>query len=291
MSLRERYARRARQAKAMEGAGRGVNWAMLLAGSLLFVLPFAMMVFMSLKTPAEIASSPAWAWPKHPTLDNYAQVLSNPNVSFQLFLKNTSLVTFLTTLGVLLSSAAVAYGFARIDFVGRDRLFMVLLSTMMLPGIVTMIPSYVLFAKIHWVNTFLPLWVPAWFGGGAFNVFLLRQFFMGIPRELDEAALLDGAGHWTIFSRVVLPLSGSALATVGVFTFMGSWRDFMGPLLYLNDPDLQTLELGLRTYQTLRNEEWHLIMAASVLVTIPLVAIFFLGQRFFTKGIAMTGLK
>lgn len=285
------YRRKTQQAKVAESTGKGINWTLLLVGSLVFLLPFYMMVSMSLKTEAELATTPAWAWPREPTLDNFVEVLTNPNVSFSLFLRNTSIITFLSTFGVLISSALVAYGFARVQFVGRDRLFILLLSTMMLPGIVTMIPSFVMFASLGWVNTFYPLIVPAFFGGGAFNVFLLRQFFMGIPRELDEAAILDGASHWVIFCKVIMPLSGAALATVGMFTFMGVWRDFMGPLLYLNDPDLQTLELGLRTYQTLRSEEWHLLMAASVLVTIPLIIIFFVGQKFFVKGITMTGIK
>ena len=162
---------------------------------------------------------------------------------------------------------------------------------MMLPGIVTMIPTYVIYAKIGWVNSFLPLTVPAFFGGGAFNIFLLRQFIMGIPAELDEAAILDGANHWTIFSRIILPLSGAALATVGILSFMGSWKDFMGPLLYLNDPELQTNELGLSTYNALQSSKWHLIMAGSTMVMIPIVILFFVGQRYFVKGLAMTGGK
>ena len=208
-----------------------------------------------------------------------------------MFVKNSVFLAAVGTLGVVSTSSAVAYAFARIDFMGKDRLFLVLLSTMMLPGIVTMIPSYVLFAKIGWVDTFLPLTVPAFFGGGAYNIFLLRQFYLTLPRELDEAAILDGASHWTIFTRIILPLSGPALATVGIFCFIGSWRDFMGPLLYLNDPAKQTLELGLRTYQSMHNEQWHLLMAGSVLVSIPLIILFFVGQRFFIKGIALTGLK
>jgi multiple sugar transport system permease protein len=162
---------------------------------------------------------------------------------------------------------------------------------MMLPGIVTMIPTYVLYKYLHWVDTFYPLIVPAFFGGGAFNIFLLRQFFMGIPRELDEAAILDGANNATIFWRVILPNSGAALATVGIFAFIFNWRDFMGPLLYLNAPEKQTLELGLRTYQSLNAEKWELLMAGAVLVMIPLLVLFLVGQRYFVRGIVMTGGK
>ena len=133
--------------------------------------------------------------------------------------------------------------------------------------------------------------MPAFFGGGAFNIFLLRQFFSAIPRELDEAAVIDGAGHWTIFRRIIVPLSGPALVTIGVFTFVGTWRDFMGPLLYLDDASKQTLEVGLATYKALRDEKTHLMMAASLLVMLPLIVLFFAGQRYFVKGIVMTGLK
>ena len=264
---------------------------MLVAGGVLLSVPMYVMVAMSLKSQDEIAKTSPWSWPASPTLANYERVLTNPDVSFSLFFRNTSVVAVLSTLGVVFSAAMVAYGFARIEFRGRDRLFILLLSTMMLPGIVTMIPTYVLYKYLHWVNTFYPLWVPAWFGGGAFNVFLLRQFFLGIPKELDESARLDGANHPVIFWRIILPLSGPALATVAIFAFSGSWRDFMGPLLYLNDPDKQTLEVGLQTYNSLNSEQWHLLMPAAVLVMLPLMVIFIVGQRHFVRGIVMTGGK
>lgn len=283
--------RRVRIARAGENAGKGINWLILLTGTVVFMLPLYLMFAMALKSPGEAAQTSTWAWPQNPTFDNFRLVLTNPNVSFQLFFQNTIFIATVATAGVVLSAAVVAYGFARVEFLGRDRLFIVLLSTMMLPGIVTMIPTYVFYKYLHWINTFFPLTVPAWFGGGAFSIFLLRQFFMGLPRELDEAAFLDGAGHWTIFWRIILPLSGPALATIGIFSFIGAWRDFMGPLLYLNDPDKQTLELGLQTYNALRGEQWHLIMAASTLVTIPLIIIFIVGQRYFVKGIVMSGIK
>ncbi len=270
---------------------RCLTIAILLTGIGLFLLPLYVMVAMALKDQSEVATTTLWAWPLHPTLANFQQVLSNPNVSFALFLKNTTFIAVTSTFGVVFTSAMAAFGFARIEFAGRDRLFLVLLATMMLPGIVTMIPTYVMYAQIGWVNSFKPLIVPAFFGGGAFNIFLLRQFYLGIPRELDEAAHLDGAGHWTVFWRVLLPLTKPALVTVGVFSFMGAWRDFMGPLLYLNEADKQTLEVGLRTYTALQQEKWHLLMAGSVLVMIPIVLLFFIGQRSFVKGIVMTGGK
>ncbi|MEP0766185.1 MAG: carbohydrate ABC transporter permease [Fimbriimonadia bacterium] len=275
----------------MSHVSRLLVLALLVAGSLVFLTPFYISVAMSLKSAAELAQTSVWSWPKSVTLENYREVLANPNVSFLLFLQNTVVIAGFSTLGVVLSSSMVAYAFARVQFRGRDRLFILLLSTMMLPGIVTMIPTYVLYKYLHWVNTFYPLTVPAFLGGGAFNVFLLRQFFLSVPVELDEAAKLDGASHWTILTRVIMPLSGPALATVGVFTFIGSWRDFMGPLIYLNDVNKQTLELGLSTYASLRAEQWHLLMAGSVLVTIPLIIIFLIGQRYFVKGIVMSGMK
>lgn len=280
-----------RRSVAAETIGKGVILFLLIAGSIAFVLPFWVSLMMSLKTPGEIGTTLPWTPPSQATLDNYREVLTNPNASFVLFFRNTLIITTLATTGVLIGSSIVAYAFARVRFVGRDRLFIVLLSTMMLPAAVMLIPSFVVFAKMGWVNTWNPLWVPAWFGGGAFNIFLLRQFFMSIPRELDEAAILDGAGHWTIFSKVIIPLSGPALATVGIFAVMYNWRDFLGPLIYINETDLQTLEVGLRVYSSLRAQQWHLIMAGSVLVMIPLIAIFFIGQRYFVKGIVMSGLK
>lgn len=271
--------------------GKALVVLLLAGGSLVFLLPFYTSLAMSLKTPEELATTSAWSWPQNVTWSNYSEVLTNPNVNFFKLFWNTVIIASLATLGVILSSSLVAYAFAKMSFMGRDRLFTVLLSTMMLPAIVTMIPTYFLFKELRWINTILPLTVPAFFGGGAFNIFLLRQFFLGIPKELDEAAKIEGAGHWTIYSRIVMPLSGSALATVGIFCFIYNWRDFMGPLIYLSDPDKQTLEIGLSTYNSLRAEQWHLLMAGSVMVTLPLVVIFLLGQRYFVKGMTLTGLK
>ena len=185
----------------------------------------------------------------------------------------------------------VAFPFARLNFDGKNKLFTLLLSTMMLPGIVTMIPNYVLFKYLHWVDTYNPLIIPAFFGGGAYNIFLMRQFFLSIPKDLDEAATIDGASNAVTFWKVILPLSKPALTTVGVFTFVGSWHDFMGPLIYINDPNKFTLEVGLRSYTSLTGTQFHLVMAASVMVTLPLIALFFVSQRFFVKGIVMTGIK
>jgi ABC-type glycerol-3-phosphate transport system permease component len=287
----ERYARAAKRAEVTMRVLRALLWSVLLGGVVFAMLPLWIMLMMALKTPQEISATSAWSWPKNITFQNFQEVLTNPNAPFITFFQNTVLIAVPATIGVVLTSAMVAYPFARLRFRGRDRLFILLLSTMMLPGVVTMIPTYVMYAQVAWVNTLKPLIIPAFFGGGAFNIFLLRQFFMGIPRDLDEAAILDGASHATIFWRVILPNAGAALATVGVFCFIGTWRDFMGPLLYLNSPDMQTLEVGLRTYQSLQSEQWHLLMAGSVIVMIPLFVIFLIGQKYFVKGIVMSGLK
>ncbi|MCE2765940.1 MAG: carbohydrate ABC transporter permease, partial [Fimbriimonadaceae bacterium] len=195
---------------------RALLWMVLLIGVVLSLTPFYMMIVMSLKTPGELAGSSAWAWPKGLTWENYQKVLSNPNAPFLLFFRNSVIIAFVSTLGVMISSSLVAYAFARLKFRGRDQLFMLLLSTMMLPGIVTMIPQYVLWKYLGWIDTFYPMTIPAFFGGGAYNIFLLRQFLMGIPRDIDEAALIDGANHATIFWKLLIPNMGPAMATVGI---------------------------------------------------------------------------
>lgn len=272
-------------------AGRITALILLVIGSLVFALPLYIMFVMSFKSLHEISVTSPWALPTVWRFQNYIDVLTNPNVSFVVFFKNTLFISVMATLGATVTSAIVAYPFARMDFRGRDRLFIILLSTMMLPGIVTMIPSYVIFKYLHWINTFYPLWVPAWFGGGAFNIFLLRQFFKGIPREFDEAAVLDGASHARIFWSLIMPNSKAALATVAVFAFIFNWRDYLDQLIFLNTPDKQTLEVGLTTYNALNGQQWNLLMTGAVLVMIPALIIFLIGQKYFVKGIALTGGK
>lgn len=270
---------------------RWLLWAMLLGGVVLSLAPFYLMLAMSLKTPGEVAGSSPWEWPRALQWGNYEKVLTNPNAPFFMFLRNSLIIATGSMVGVLLSSSMVAYGFARLKFPGRDRLFILLLSTMMLPGIVTMVPQYVLWKYLGWVDTFYPMIVPAFFGGGAYNIFLLRQFLMGIPRDIDEAAILDGANHSQIFWYFMMPNMGPALATVGIFNFIYNWRDFQGPLIILNSPEKQTLELGLQTYRAMNQNQWELLMAGSLIVMIPIMILFLLGQRYFVKGIVMTGIK
>lgn len=262
-----------------------------LLGAAVALVPFYLMLTVSLKSQDENAVNP-WALPHHFQWINYVTAWTMPgtNVTFATFFSNTFIIAATTTIGTVLSSSMVAYAFARLRFPGRDRLFILLLSTMMLPSIVTLIPTYIGFSRIHWIDTLYPLIVPSFFAG-AFNVFLLRQFFMTLPRELDEAARIDGASFFTIYWRVLLPQCKPALVTVGLFAFVYAWKDLMTPLIYLSSPEHQTLELGLRSFQTVHQTDWELLMAGSVMVLIPLLVIFAVGQRYFVKGIVMSGLK
>jgi multiple sugar transport system permease protein len=218
---------------------------------------------------------------------------SRPGVgaSFWVYFKNSLIIAFFTILGTLLSNTPVAYAFARINFPGRDLLFIIVLATLMLPYQVTIIPLYLFFNDyLHWGNSFLPLLVPAFFAN-AWDVFLLRQFFKTIPEEMCDAARVDGASEWQIFTRIVLPLSVPVLATVTVFTFLYAWNDFTGPLLFLSSPDKFTMALGLRDFQGQRTMVWNQLMAASVVFTIPIVIAFFFAQKTFIQGIKLTGSK
>jgi len=205
-------------------------------------------------------------------------------------LRNTLIVSICCVVGTILSCSLVAYGLSKIDWKGRNTLFIIILATMMLPAQVTMIPVFTIFVRLHWVNTFLPLIVPS-FLGTPFFIFLLRQFFLGIPRELSEAAKLDGCGDFGIYRRIVMPLSKPALATVGLFTFMGAWNDFLGPLIYLLDETKYTLSLGLAMFTGQYGNEYGMLMAVSTVVTVPIIVLFFFTQRTFIQGMTMSGIK
>lgn len=207
-----------------------------------------------------------------------------------IYLWNTTYITALAILGTLLSSSLVAYSFARLRWPGRDSLFLVLLGTMMLPGAVTMIPVYLVFRALGWIDTLRPLWVPAFFGG-AFSVFLLRQFFLTIPTDLEDAAKIDGCGYFGIYRQIMLPLIKPALATLTIMTFMGTWNEFMRPLIYINSPEKMPLAYALQLFQAAHSAEYALLMAASTLVMLPVLIVFFFTQRYFIQGITLTGLK
>ncbi len=256
-------------------------------GAFVVLLPLFWMLSTALKSDAEIYTNSslipqAWAW------DNFSKAWTS--APFNTYLLNTCIITFTGLIGALVSNSIVAYGFAKIRFRGREVLFAIVLSTMMIPGIVTMIPSYVLFSKIGWVGTFLPLIVPA-FTAGAYNIFLLRQFFRGIPMAYSEAARMEGANEFTIFSKIIIPMSKPVLTTIAVFEFNGKWNDFMGPLLYLNDEKKYTLQIGLRTFRGDFGMEWQKFMAASLLVLIPSILLFFFLQKNIVKGVAVGGIK
>jgi multiple sugar transport system permease protein len=288
---------------------RTLVYASLFLVAVLFLTPLAWMVLTSLKTTEQVTDHPLQAFPTpisavpEQTLRNYygehdasgvpihRGVWTDDGVNFPLYLRNTLIVAFLSVVGMTLSSAIAAYAFSRIQWRGRAALFALMLATMMIPFPVIMGPMFIIFSKLGWIGTLKPLWVPAWFGA-AFNIFMLRQFFMGIPRELDEAARLDGCGHWGIFWRVVLPLSLPALSVVALFHFIYIWNDFLAPLIFLTHRDQFTLALGLQLYQSKAgNTPWNLLMAASTMVVAPVLLLFLLTQRLLIRGIASDGLK
>lgn len=254
---------------------------LLIAGSTLILMPLWWMISTSLKSPAEIAQYPPTFFPKEINFSNYIEAWQT--APFTRWAMNTLLIAALGTLGSVFVNSLVAYAFAKIKFKGRNTLFVIVLSTMLIPGFVTMVPQYILFSKLGWVNTYLPLIVPA-FLGSAFFIFLLRQFMMGIPNELIEAAVLDGAGHLQIWWHIMLPLTKPALITVAIFSFNGAWNDLLGPLLYINDESMYTLQIGLQTFKGTVQTQWHYLMAMSVTVLLPVVLLFFFFQRYFIEG-------
>jgi multiple sugar transport system permease protein len=280
------------------GAGRGRRaalarrtavWCCLCGGALLMAVPFLWMVSTSLKVESQIWLFPPQWIPNPLRWQNYTEALTI--LPFGRYALNTVFVTVLTTLGVVLSSSLCAYGFARIQFPGRDLVFMIILSSIMIPYAVLLIPQYIMFRSLGWLDSYLPLWVPPWFGGGAFNIFLLRQFFRTIPAELSDAARIDGASELGIYWRVIMPLAGPALATVAIFTVLNTWNDFLGPLVYISSQDKFTLALGLAQFRGLYATQWQYLMAASTVVVVPTLLLFLLAQRYFVQGIVLTGLK
>jgi ABC-type glycerol-3-phosphate transport system permease component len=263
-------------------------YLLLAVGCLAYGAPLLWMISTSLKTPAAIMAQPPQWLPNPVVWRNYTEALTI--LPFNLFLRNTVFITFWTMVGVALSCTIVAYGFARLSFRGRDFWFVVLLSTMMLPGQVTMIPVFMIFRALGWINTFKPLIVPSFFGD-AFFIFLLRQFYMTIPRELDDAATVDGCGRFTILWRIHVHLMKPALAAVAVFSFINGWNDFMGPLIYLTDMKMMTLAVGLNLFRGQYYSYMHYMMAASTATLMPVLAVFFIAQKYFIQGITLTGIK
>lgn len=267
---------------------RSVGYVVLIVGSAISLIPFLWMLSSSFKDPAFIFADPIQWIPKPWLWSNYAKAFER--MPFALYTWNTVEITVLSLIGQLISCSLVAFGFARMRFPGRDVLFVVLLSTMMLPAQVTMIPVFNIFSTLGWYDTFLPLIVPSFFGA-PFFIFLLRQYLMTIPREMDEAARIDGAGTWQVYSQILLPQMKPALATVSIFAFMGSWNDFLGPLIFLDSPTKRTLALGLYAFQGQYAVDWNYLMAASTVVMLPLLLIFIVGQKYFIQGVVVSGVK
>ncbi len=271
-----------------------VTYLVLIALSVIFILPFVWLLSTALKP---LAQTTQMNWIPHPPQwHNFWDAIAYNReelgfIPFLVYATNTLLLCVLTVSGAVVSNSVVAYAFARLKWPGRDLIFGLTLATMMVPFPVLMVPLFALFRHLDWIGTFRPLWVPAWFGS-AFNIFLLRQFFRTIPFELSEAAIMDGASQWRIFWEIIIPLSKPALAVVALFTFMATWNDFLGPLIYLVRQRTFTLSLGLQAYQSQHNGSlWNYLMAATTVVILPVIILFFFTQKQFIRGIALTGLK
>jgi multiple sugar transport system permease protein len=269
-----------------------VIWHIVLcAASIALLYPLIWMLASSFKPEDEIFSSMS-LWPSSLDLDAYRRGWSSLQVSFGRFFINSAIVSIASVVGNVLSCSLAAYAFARLKFKGRDLWFALMLGTLMLPYHVTLIPQYVLFLNLDWVNTFLPLVVPKFLACDAFFIFLLTQFFRTIPRELDEAAMIDGCGPWRIYWSIMLPLSLPALATAAIFTFIWTWDDFFGPLVYLTDMANYTVQLGLRSFvDSTGKSDWGALFAMSTLTLLPVFAFFLFCQRLLIEGIATTGLR
>jgi multiple sugar transport system permease protein len=260
-----------------------VTYIVLAALSFLILLPFAWMLISSLKTNQQLFTIPIkwWVWPLH--FDNYTHALSL--IPFWSQLGNTVFLSVSTVVGTVLSCSFVAYGLARVDWPGRRPLFGLLLVTMLLPGIVTLVPTYVIFRELGWVNTYLPLIVPT-FLGTPFYIFLFRQFFLRIPESISEAARVDGASELRIYATIIFPVSRPVIAAVAVLAFVQAWTDYLGPLIYLNKPSQWTLSLGLTEFLSKYSLQWNYMMAAAVVFTLPLIIVFFVFSKQFLRGIS-----
>jgi multiple sugar transport system permease protein len=267
--------------------GGVLTYALLFAGAALMLLPFWWMLVTSVRLPDEVYAFPPNFWPNVWHWENYAAVVKA--APFLRFFANTLLVATIVTAGNLLFSAMAGYAFARLEFKGRDAVFWLFLASMMIPGQVTMIPVFVLMTRLGWVDTYYGLTVPGLVG--AYGIFLTRQYFLNLPADLENAARLEGASEWRVFWHVALPLAKPVLMVLGVFTFMGAWTDFLWPLLMTNSMELRTLEVGLSVFKTQYTVNWPLQMAASLLIQLPIVVLFIATQKYFTRGIVLTGMK
>ena len=255
--------------------------------SVMFIIPFLWVISTSLKPESAVFSNQLI--PESWQFDNYVKVFDK--LPLLVYLKNSVVITAITIIGTVLSSSIVAYSFGCLEWPGRNAIFIFIIATMMLPLQVIMIPVFIMFKNLGWLNSIKPLTIPAFFGGGAFNIFLLRQFFMSIPKSLIDAARIDGCSELKIYWSIVMPLAKPAVATVAILTFMFSWNDFLGPLIYLSEKAQGTLALGIAQYAGQVNPEWSILMAASVLMMLPIIVLFFLFQRYFIQAFTMSGIK
>ncbi|MDQ8407424.1 carbohydrate ABC transporter permease [Enterococcus lactis] len=269
-----------RQSKKM------LSYVLMTIIGIILLIPLLWMVFTSLKPMEEIVRYPPTFFPEKIVWENYLDTIAA--FPFWRYARNTLFITVLVVIGNVLSNSFIAYGFAKLDFPGKKLMFALVLSTMMIPGFVTMIPQYVLFSKVGWVGTYLPLIVPSFFGN-AFNIFLMRQFYLSINNELIEAAEIDGANHLYIWSHLMLPLTKPALITIAINSFNAAWNDFLGPLLYIQDQEKYTLQIGLQVFQNQATTQWNYLMAGATLVLIPTILLFFFAQRYFIEGMDLTG--
>jgi ABC-type glycerol-3-phosphate transport system permease component len=282
---------------------RSLLYALAALGAVLFMAPFFFAISSSLKTSAEIHQFPPSVWPAQLELENYARLFQLNDIYFARWYVNSLIITCASVLGTVVTATAAAYGFSRFRWRLREFFFIVLLSTLVLPEEVVIIPKFLMFHFVPlalfgqtWIDTWWPLILPSWFGGGAFSVFLLRQFFMQVPRDLDEAAVIDGASSWQILWQILLPLAQPALATVAIFSFLQHWNDFFHPLIYLSTVESFPLSVGIRWFQQNAadpsgDQRDNLLMAASMLMVLPCILIFFTMQRYFVRGIVISGIK
>lgn len=286
----ERPALRRRGRSISEYAGRLVVGVLLVLGAVFALMPFAWLIRSSLMTQDQMFMVPLQWLPRPFVWSNFSGAMTS--APFLLYLGNTLQILLLVVPGMLISCSAAAFAFSRLQWRGRNALFMLLMTGMMLPYAVTLIPTFIGWQALGFVNTYIPLTLPAWFAaGGAFNIFMLRQFFLTIPRELDDAVYIDGGSPWTVYWRVILPLNKGPLILVAVFGTTWVWNDLLNPLIYLADPNKFTLSLGLAAFRGLYNSQWGYLMAASVLVISPLIVLFIFAQRYIVEGIAFTGVK
>ena len=266
----------------------GLLYLILFVFALAFLLPFFFLLTGAFKTSSELFSVPFRWLPKRITLDNFRQVFTK--IPFFRYLRNTMIIVVFNMVGALISNSLIGYGFSRLRWPGRDKVFMIVIATMILPYQVTLIPLYIMYTKFKWVGTFLPLIVPGFFGN-AFFIFLMRQFLVGIPREITESARIDGANEFRIFLQLIIPISKPVLATVAIMSFMNSWKDFLGPLVFLGSDKLYTLSLAASMLRSNLNPNWELLLALGVVMVLPVLILFFVLQRYFIQGITMSGIK